>query len=151
MSACDYMERVGAYHDGELSADEGSAFEGHLRGCPACSAELARLRELSGMLAAIPVPRASLGFPERLRAGLRSTRDREIIRICRIASMAAAALLTVCVISLWGDEPSAPAGVRAPDAWEVAAVTLDADLAQADWGETFAVWVVEDLSRENGT
>jgi anti-sigma factor RsiW len=151
METCEYTARLAAYHDGELPACEQQAVEEHVRACTDCSGELARLRELSRVLSAAPVPEVPRGLSGRLRAGLRTSGELEIIRICRVASMAAAALLMVCVVSLWTSEPPAPAQIQAPDAWEVAAVTLNTDLAQADadWGETFAMWVVEDLSREN--
>jgi anti-sigma factor RsiW len=150
MDSCDYESRLTAYYDGELPPDERAEVEEHLHRCAACSEELARLRELSRILGTAPVPAAPQGLADRLRRGLRPTRELEIIRICRVASMAAAALLAVCVVSLWSSEPTAPAQVQAPPAWELAAVTLDADLVEAEWDEAFAQWVVDDLSRENG-
>jgi anti-sigma factor RsiW len=153
MGICEYTAKLSAYHDGELPDHERRAVEAHVAGCPECSRELSGLRELSLVLSAAPVPEVPHDLSGRLRAGLRSSGEVEIIRICRVASMAAAALLVVCAVSLWGSEPSAPAQVQAPATWEVAAVTLNTDLAQADtdWSETFAQWVVADLSRENGS
>jgi anti-sigma factor RsiW len=128
MKTCEHSEKLAAYHDGELPEPERRAMERHLLECASCRRELAKLRELSRILCVVPVPEMSAGLPARLEAGLRRAGEREVIRICRVASM-----------------------VQAPPTWEVAAVTLDSELAQADWGETFARWVVEDLSRENGS
>lgn len=49
-------ELLGAYHDGELTADRRQQVEEHLQDCPACRAELEALEELSTFLKADPVP-----------------------------------------------------------------------------------------------
>jgi len=53
----DYVkEWLGAYLDGELSADRRNWVEEHLETCPACQQELLELRALSGLLHADPAP-----------------------------------------------------------------------------------------------
>lgn len=53
----DYVkEWLGAYLDGELSADRRSWVEEHLATCPACQQELLALRALSKLLHADPAP-----------------------------------------------------------------------------------------------
>ena len=41
------------YHDGELDAARREQFEAHVATCDACQRELAALKSLSGMLAAV--------------------------------------------------------------------------------------------------
>jgi anti-sigma factor RsiW len=66
---------VDAYVDGELSASENAQFERALELCPGCRARLERVREVSGLLRALPVEPA----PDLLRARV----EREIRAIAR--------------------------------------------------------------------
>ena len=50
------LEWLPAYHDGELSAARRRQVEAHLPGCPACSAELEALHDLSALLKTDPAP-----------------------------------------------------------------------------------------------
>ncbi len=53
----DYVkEWLGAYLDGELSADRRAWVEDHLAGCPVCQRELTELRALAQLLHADPAP-----------------------------------------------------------------------------------------------
>ena len=64
MSACpDKVASLHGFADGELDAVHSLAFEEHLRECPACAAELERLRALRGQVRAA----ISLQAPEHLR------------------------------------------------------------------------------------
>lgn len=49
-------EWLGAYHDGELTAERRAWVEAHLDGCAACREELAGLRALSRLLGSLPEP-----------------------------------------------------------------------------------------------
>ncbi|NLC57343.1 MAG: hypothetical protein GX774_10935 [Armatimonadetes bacterium] len=61
------LEELSAYVDGELDGTRAAAIEQHLRGCDACRAQAASLRQFSGLLSET----ASLVDPSvRLRAGL---------------------------------------------------------------------------------
>jgi anti-sigma factor RsiW len=50
------VEWLGAYLDGELSAERRAWVEGHLPGCPTCRAELEALRSLRNLLQSAPEP-----------------------------------------------------------------------------------------------
>jgi hypothetical protein len=51
---CQMMMSLGIYVLGAADAPERERVEAHLRGCPACRAELARLTPLPGLLARVP-------------------------------------------------------------------------------------------------
>jgi anti-sigma factor RsiW len=93
---CEAM--VDAYVDGELSASENTEFEQALQLCPGCRARLERVREVSGLLRALPVEQA----PDLLRARV----EREIRAIARrptdrLRWMAMAASLIVALSIGW--------------------------------------------------
>ena len=73
MTSAENREQHSALLDGELSPAERSLVEAHLAGCPECSAELARLARLVGMLHAIPDERAAPFFVDRVLAAARPT------------------------------------------------------------------------------
>ncbi|MGD2174591.1 MAG: zf-HC2 domain-containing protein [Candidatus Brocadiaceae bacterium] len=150
MAECTYRKRLMAYHDGELTPERRRELEEHLKDCPACAAELEELRTLSGVLGEAEAPTMPEGMVERLRGAVPAARERTIVRLCRAVSLAAAVLLVVCGGWVWYETAEGRAALAAPPAWEVAAVTLDNDVAGAGPGETFALWAVNDLSRENG-
>jgi len=54
MDTCPNSIQVSAYHDGELSSAQRSAFEQHLATCPPCQTELADLGRLSAFIAGSP-------------------------------------------------------------------------------------------------
>lgn len=62
-------ERLSAYLDGELSAEERANLEAHLSGCAECARELAALRQTKALLGALPAPALprSFSLPEKLR------------------------------------------------------------------------------------
>ena len=55
-------ERLSAYLDDELGAEERAALERHLPGCARCQAELADLRGVRALLRALPAPAAPRSF-----------------------------------------------------------------------------------------
>lgn len=55
-------ERLSAYLDGELGAEDRAALERHLPGCARCQAELADLRGVRALLRALPTPAAPRSF-----------------------------------------------------------------------------------------
>jgi anti-sigma factor RsiW len=150
MAECTQHDQLMAYHDGELPPERRAAFERHLAECDSCARELRRLRALSGLVREFEVPPMPQGMMERLREALGPARERSIIRLCRTVSLAAAALLAVCIGLLMSDGLDGANGAGGPAGWELAAVTLDADLAEEGAHEAAALWIVGDLSRENG-
>ena len=107
---CEAM--VDAYVDGELSATENAAFEQALAACPGCRERLARAREMSGLLRALPAEPA----PDLLRARI----ERELRSIAgrpwqRTRWMAMAASLLVALGVGWIGGSMLGHGVRETD------------------------------------
>lgn len=63
----DRTERLAAYLDGDLAADDRSALEAELAGDASLRAELAAMRRADAALAAIPASEPPEGFEQRLR------------------------------------------------------------------------------------
>lgn len=147
MNECEYRSWLTPYHDEELEPERRDELERHLAECEDCAAELEKLRNLSRLLAR-PRPAAPPGgMMQRLHAAVGSTAGGGVVRLCRRVGLAAAALLVLSVgltwHAAWQPAPSGP-----PADWEVAAVTLDSEIARADSRGTLAVWMVSDLSQE---
>jgi len=150
MANCMYQKWLSAYHDGELSPERRRKLEQHLEDCQPCAAELERLRTLSGLLNQAEAPAMPEGMLARLHGAVPAAREHAIVRLCRAVALAAAVLLVICGGRLWYEQGRQADASVTPAAWEVAAVTLDSEAAGAGPGETFALWAVNDLSRENG-
>lgn len=119
-----YREWDAAYLLGALSPDERREYEAHLAGCKRCSAEIASLAGLSGILAAVPPEKAmQLAAPERslepgppdllprLAAGAERIRRRARLRaVALIAAAAAVAAAVVWAIPTTGHDEAEVAG-----------------------------------------
>jgi hypothetical protein len=104
---------LSAYLDGELSPAERRAVEGHLEGCPECTALLEDLRRLDVAVAEERVPPVPAGLAERISRRLESgggtvvpipNRPRRAPRVplTLAATLAAAAMLYL----FWPDRPA---------------------------------------------
>ena len=105
MSEHQWGEAAAAYALGALSAEEASAFEAHLEGCPACRADVQAFREVAGHLAegapsAVPAP----GLRERVLREARRVRPlpRTPRRVPLVPWLAAAASLLLAVAAGYG-------------------------------------------------
>jgi predicted anti-sigma-YlaC factor YlaD len=56
MNCVEVKDLLSHYHDGELSPDDRERVAAHLENCTGCSSELARFRELTGMMQRMPAP-----------------------------------------------------------------------------------------------
>ncbi len=161
MSECDRQLELGAYHDGQLPRERRPAFEAHLADCGACGAELRTLRALSQILSSRRRPVLPQDLRQRLYVAARDAAVPGVIRLVKVLTAAAAAVLIVATVRLMWMQPSpAPARaavVTAPDAWEQAALVADASvesqnsLAVADRNDLrMASWIATDLSVNRG-
>ncbi len=151
MAHCKYSkEELMALHDGELPARHRRELERHVEDCPACAAELAELRALCGLLSEARAPAMPDGLMARLHEAVPAAREYSIVRLCRAVALAAALLLLAGGALLIQETARHTRTSAAPAAWEMAAVTLDGEMALAGPGEAMALWTVNDLSRENG-
>ena len=140
--ACKHIQEVSAYYDGELPLEGRARLEAHLNRCPACALELERLRSISRLLAEHGSPQMPAAALDRLHAGLPGIRDRAVLRMARMLTAAAAAILVVCGGWLWSGAGTTSA--EAPAAWERVAMMLQVDSEP----QQIAQWISEDLLQE---
>ena len=91
-------ELLSAFLDGELSAADRAAVEGHLRECAACAHELEELAAVDAFARELPVP-APAGYFEELPGRVRA-RVRRPARVPRLAVWAAAAAAAVMAVTV---------------------------------------------------
>jgi len=101
MNECEHARRLSAYHDGEVAGAEREALEAHLAQCPACAAELARLRRLSSLLTQAERPKMPAGVLNRLHRSADDLAAADLRRVAKTFLAAAASILLVCGIWLW--------------------------------------------------
>lgn len=141
---CNQTEQLHAYHDGELSPAEAAAMGQHVQSCPACSAELTGLRELSKAFARVESPRLSQISRARLHRNLDAVIERGLVRFAWSLSGVAAAVLLVG--SIWLAQSPEP--VQAAPPW-VDAVVYAHPLGNR--AETPAAqWYLADATQRNG-
>jgi anti-sigma factor RsiW len=100
MSQCNYIDRIEAYHDGEIVGDERRAIESHLVTCDACAEQLRQLQSMSAILAAAPQARLSQIALHRLHHRLDAATDGGLLRLGWAMSGIAAGLLIVASIAM---------------------------------------------------
>jgi hypothetical protein len=142
-----YREWDAAYLLGALSANDRRAYEEHLRTCDECSAEVASLAGVPGMLAVLPEDRALATIttiPPNLLPGLvrsvqRDTRKRRIRLGGLMAGIAAAAAVigAVVAIPLSREEPQGDYVVLAQTV--SSKLSADARLVPERWGTTIEI------------
>jgi anti-sigma factor RsiW len=134
---CNHLERVSAYHDGELPGAAASEVERHLAGCDACAAALEHHRAMSRLFASAELPRLPSPARRRIRRAIDDERAAKRLRIVRALTAIAASFFLVAASRViqqqhkGGDETGGPGLSQVAD-WEVAAVSRDASDARPD-------------------
>ncbi|MHC4712043.1 MAG: anti-sigma factor family protein [Planctomycetota bacterium] len=149
MNGCEYSRQVGAYHDGELSAEAERHFEAHLGQCPGCSRELRQLEHLSRLLSGVAVPGIPPDVRDRLHRDAAATQGRVIAGMSARLTAAAAAIFIVCSGWMLARPDVHDRAAGQIDEWEWVAVAPDIDTSLSE-AQQFAEWIVADLSVENG-
>ena len=167
MSSCSHNDRISAYHDGELPAAAARELEAHMASCPACTAELAELRELSRRFGALATARPVMSDDAigRVHAEVDEIgRERSVLRFAEVLTALAAVLLIATSLGLLTWSPSSHANNATANAaatsaaeWETLAVSLPGDSsspappmpAYEATMET-AEWIVSGLSGGGG-
>ena len=152
-SNCSFSNRISAYHDGELDAEEDADMERHLRQCPQCATELAEISSLSALFTENEPPRLSQIARHRLHKnadGLMAQRaEADVIRVVRV--LRAVAACVVVVGSIWLlQSPPTNSSQELPQAqvppWLEVAVTATAQTTQLDTTTPAAAWYLADFS-----
>ncbi|WP_350279069.1 zf-HC2 domain-containing protein [Kribbella sp. HUAS MG21] len=142
-----YREWDAAYLLGALSAKDRRAYEEHLHTCAECSAAVASLAGVPGVLAALPTERALATIaaeppnllPGLVRAVQRERRKRRI-RFGALATaigVAAAVVGALVVVPLTRDEPKGDYVVLAQTV--SSKLSADARLVPEPWGTTIEI------------
>jgi len=143
MTDCGQADRLSAYYDGEVSEAERASLEEHIRGCPLCAVEIARLQRLSRLIRSTGQMEMSSQALERLHQSLDLQPKIAILHMVEVFAAAAAAILVASVIWLYALSATREASAQIPE-WEAAA--LAARNPSASVQEQLAQWIVEDLS-----
>lgn len=137
---CPWSQQVSAYYDGELPAGQAATVEAHLVSCPACAAELAGYRRVSGALSNWAEAGLEGGTVARFRnqshlyAG-----QRGVLRLAELLTGAAAAVLVAGLIGLF-QQSQAQAQAEPTALWEKTAVTLRAPASSEPEAILLAEW-----------
>ncbi|GAB2677404.1 anti-sigma factor family protein [Kribbella swartbergensis] len=142
-----YKEWDAAYLLGALPAKDRHAYEEHLRTCDECSAEVASLAGVPGVLAALPGDRALATIPDAppnllpglVRAVQQDVRKRRVRLGMAMAGIAAAAAVigAVVAIPLSREEPEGDYVVLAQTV--ASKLSADARLVPERWGTTIEI------------
>ena len=149
-----WRERIGALVLGQLDADERTATEAHLEGCPDCRAEAEALSPMAAMLSRADPDRLSPPRPPRRISAIGSPggsrpsaapRAGGALRLgCGLGAAAAAATAAVLLaISLTGSTPgpaAEPRDRRLPAGFPKG-VSVEASLESRAWGSDVSVRV----------
>jgi anti-sigma factor RsiW len=132
MLQCDFQHLLNAYHDGELDERARREVEAHARTCEGCAAQLAAMRDLSGLIRVGARARGAVDAPRpeelaRMHAAIsraaREARDRPLLRIAGGLSAVAASVLIISgvwLIELRGQGPVGGSGPKAAQTAQVA-------------------------------
>lgn len=146
MTTCEHLNKVHAYHDGELPEPQRRAIEAHLRECRACAAELAWLERSREQLRSVDAP-PPVFFVERLQRRMSQEPMRPALRLAWSLTAAAAAILVACVVQL-SVTTNTHAADAEPATWEVLAIA-PADVHAAPGDELqLAAWIARDLGSQ---
>jgi anti-sigma factor RsiW len=144
MNECREGARLSAYHDGELWGAARAGMAEHLRQCPACAAELSRLRALSRMLAAVAEPEAPPAATRRFHKAVDAVPMLELAHIAEVFGAVAASILVACCLWLLHARSAGVTSDQIP-IWETVAVARHETPATAP-EEQLTQWIVQDLS-----
>jgi anti-sigma factor RsiW len=123
MTCREVKTQLVAYDDGALAEDEARRIAAHLRGCPECRSELARLQQVAMQLRAAPAIDPGAAFDARVMAAVahtRPTRSRQAthsirpiaISVAMGALVVASALVLALLTTDFGAWQAALAGFR---------------------------------------
>jgi anti-sigma factor RsiW len=149
MASCPLDNHLQAYFDGELDESRRSELELHLRDCPSCTAELARLQAISRMIASAPSPRLSQIGLYRLHNQLDQAMEEGVLRIVRVLSAIAACVLvagSAWLVKVRDDRAVESATPVAPP-W--ADVVEASDSPSGAYSTPAAAWYLADDSGRN--
>ena len=150
MNECEYTPRLGAYYDGELSPESAAEVRRHVQDCPACAAELGRIKALSRLMSSVAEHQPSAELLRRLHRRVDLGSYLVVRRMAGVLAAAAAFVLMVC--SVWlTTVPEASEPTEGIPLWETAAAGLQgSDPSITSTEQQLAMWTLHDLAGNNG-
>lgn len=147
MLGCRYAQKMGAYHDKELSSSECRELEAHLEVCPECTRTLREFNQVTGLLlSTVPsaIPHAALA---RLREIPRQSEITNLLPEARFLTGLATLLLVVSLSVSTVFLPGGGASFSSQPDWEEAATMREMDADLLDEPEiALAHWVIPEFS-----
>jgi hypothetical protein len=144
MTECNYRSRLSAYHDGELAPQPARELERHIESCPACTAELAELRNVSALFAVFSEERMSRAALARAHDAVEGNAQPSLLRIAGLLAGLAASAMVIGTAWLW-ETPASPKLHHGPfvvvptapkdPQWLLVATTLRADPLPREVGQ----------------
>ena len=150
MKTCEFLTRMGAYYDNEVSAGERAELQTHVATCAVCLEELAGLGRLSVQLQSMAWPRVSPQVQERLQYQIQKQKERGLLHTAYSLLALAASLFVV--LSLWVQQIGPGSTSQAVPAWELTAANYPTETSVSSNQEVAtAQWIFEDLSRRDAS
>lgn len=142
MHNCLSEQKLSAYHDGEIVADERAVLESHVAECAECRERLTQLRAISSLFDDAGRPGLSQISLRRLHHRLESLTDRGLIRLGWTLSGVAASLLVAGSVWLTRMQSLPPS----PPPWVNVSLAMDTDAGGTDAASPAAQWYLADAS-----
>jgi anti-sigma factor RsiW len=146
MNPCPFNDHLEAFFDGELDDARRSEIELHVRQCPSCTEELARLQTMSRMISSAPAPRLSQIGLYRLHNQLDQAMEEGVLRIVRVLSAIAACVLVAGSVWLMKTRESRAVENAMPVAPPWADVVEASDSPSGAYSTPAAAWYLADDS-----
>jgi len=146
MVTCPFNNHLEAFYDGEVDDSRRSEIEFHVRQCPSCSEELARLQAMSRMISSAPSPKLSQIGLYRLHNQVDQAMEEGVLRIVRVLSAIAACLLVAGSAWLMRTRESRAVESSMPVAPPWADVVEASDSPSGAYSTPAAAWYLADDS-----
>jgi len=142
MNSCPTEQKLGVWHDGQMSEAERAVVSAHLAECPACQLVAARLSAMSRLFADAPRQRLSQIARARMNRHMDAVMDRGMLRLAWTLSGLAASVLVVCSVWLMNLKPTA--ATAPPPPWVGVTFASDAGQAAREPATPAAEWYLAD-------
>lgn len=146
MVTCPFNNHLEAFYDGEVDDSRRSEIEFHVRQCPSCSEELARLQAMSRMISSAPSPKLSQIGLYRLHNQVDQAMEEGVLRIVRVLSAIAACVLVAGSAWLMRTRESRAVESSMPVAPPWADVVEASDSPSGAYSTPAAAWYLADDS-----
>lgn len=147
---CEQLNRVHAYHDGELSGSARAEVESHLAVCGECRELLEELREISAMLTTVDLPEVPASAMNRMRGAWwagQPAQERGLRQLAGVLTAIAAAVMIIMPL-IPTNSPTVDPSIVATRSFEIMALVPPSGPSGDTNTELLSVaqWFATDLS-----